>query len=48
MSLNPMLADWYDPLKEGPALYKTLLLDPQERVEIAKIVQDRFESYFFH
>ena len=41
MSLNPILSDWYDPVKEGTALYKTLLLDPKDRVEIAKIVQER-------
>jgi hypothetical protein len=41
MSLNPMLADWYDPTKEGAALYKTLLLDPVEREQIAKMVQER-------
>jgi len=44
MALNPMLVDWYDPQKEGVSLYKTLLLDPIHRAEVAKMIEERSQE----
>ena len=38
-AMNPMLIDWYDPSKEGIALYKTLLLDPKDRKQVASLIE---------
>lgn len=44
LSLNPLLLDWYDPAKEGCAFYKTLLLDPEQRAEVAKSIRKRMSE----
>jgi hypothetical protein len=41
LAMNPMLIDWYDPAKEGIALYKTLLLDPADRQQVAAIIESK-------
>ena len=36
--LNPMLVGWFEPDKEGPNFYKTMLLDPQQRARVAQMI----------
>lgn len=39
-----MLGGWYDAAKEGPAMYKTMLLDAKDRQALANMIRDRYEG----